>query len=113
MFKNAIQFNKKNSPVYKDALAIRTRMYDFLGEKATDMKPPTIIKLKVEPSKKQQTPKSEKNANITEWKAIMKKVAALRDGSGRILSALFQELPDAQDYGDYYQEVNIHTFQII
>lgn len=70
-------------------------------------------------SQSKPTPKSKKQTSAiktvdpqVEWKAHLKRVSATRDGTGRLLSELFQKLPDAMEYGDYYQLV-IHIFTYI
>jgi Bromodomain len=107
MIANAVQFNVKNSVVYRDAFALRDKFYDVLSEDAPEL----VMNASMQASPVQQRSKKAsavkgEQSKTTEWKGFMKKIAMLRDGTGRLISELFAALPDAGDYPDYYHEVH-------
>lgn len=44
-------------------------------------------------------------ATTIDYKSVWKSISTHDDEDGRIVSELFQELPDADEYPDYYEEV--------
>ncbi|KAJ3158671.1 hypothetical protein HDU86_002636 [Geranomyces michiganensis] len=100
LIENAKAYNRRGSAVYKDALAMHTA---FSAEIARQRNIPP-------PGPQAPRPRPVKNAanNGPEQEQMHKILNALlerEDEDGHLLSEMFTELPDKEEYPDYYEEI--------
>ncbi|KAJ3145540.1 hypothetical protein HDU89_007037 [Geranomyces variabilis] len=100
LIENAKAYNRRGSTVYKDALAMHTA---FSAEIARQQNIPPPV-----PHTPRPRPVNDAASNTPEQAQMHKILTALlerEDEDGHLLSEMFTELPDKEEYPDYYDEI--------
>ncbi|TPX43013.1 hypothetical protein SeLEV6574_g05290 [Synchytrium endobioticum] len=90
---NAQQYNKTKSAPWRDAVALK-EVFDATIQEMGLSTQPTL-----------DTAQVSKLMSLEDMRSILKRITTHTDEEGRVLSEMFEELPDRKTYADYYQEI--------
>ncbi|KND01501.1 uncharacterized protein SPPG_03301 [Spizellomyces punctatus DAOM BR117] len=102
LIENAKTFNRKGSTVYKDAVTLQGA---FELELAAHSQKLPNRSGEVLNSQASVSPDTSNEKLVNEFRNILRTITTRKNDEGRIISEMFQELPDKDEYPDYYDEI--------